>query len=68
MTLSAMFTEQFAPKDMRAPLTPAELRYVLRWHPADGSAGFLDEQTDSWVYRYQICAKFRNMLSQQNKR
>jgi hypothetical protein len=57
-----MVTEQF---DVKAGLTPAELRYLLRWHPADGSAGGYDKPTDSWAYRYRICAKFRNMLKDQ---
>jgi hypothetical protein len=60
-----MVTEQF---DVRAPLTPAELRYLLRWHPADGSAGHRDRLTGDWVYRYQICAKLQKTLSQQNER
>jgi hypothetical protein len=63
MTLSEMVTEQFDPK---ARLTPAELRYLLRWHPADGSAGFLDKQTKVWAYRFQICAKIQNMLRAQD--
>jgi hypothetical protein len=62
MTLSAMVKEQFG---ATSALTPAELRYVLRWHPADGSAGHRDAQTGDWVYRYQIAAKFQNMLRSQ---
>ncbi len=35
---------------------------MLRWHPADGSAGFYDEQTGSWAFLYQIKVKIRNAL------
>ncbi len=59
MTLSAMVREQFG---ATSPLTPVELRCVLRWHPADGSAGFYDEQTGAWAYLYQIKTKIRNAL------
>ncbi len=59
MTLAEMVTEQFG---ATSPLTPAELRYLLRWHPADGSAGFYDEQTGKWAYLYQIKAKIQNAL------